>query len=1045
MAEQTFRSPGFFEREIDLSQREQEIIGTPGGVIGTAEMGPAFVPVTVGSFSDFSARFGELDSTRFGPYAVNEFLKHRTALTYVRVLGAGANETSTDIENTRTYGTVKNAGFQVVGRAPTGAGVGQGGVHFLCARHHVSASLEAVGYPIFSDNDSYALASNVANLVRGVLFLATGTFAHVLDYNENFPKWGLYYGRDGTDLCTIGPNADPYMKGKFKFILSSSTSGANFGNDQGIAGVRILTASLDPANKSYIANILNTDPGRFQIDEHLLYLDFAVENEVATVSTLTSSVGLVSGSLATDSKSSVAYRDIYGRYDTRYSPSTTPSIISQPFGNKEYDLFSFETISDGGASSDKYKISISNIQRSINPQSEYGTFTVEVRKFDDTDTNKQTVEQYPLCTLDPNDDDFVARKIGDFKVVFDFDAEDKGERRLSLSGKYPNISSRVRIKMSTPFEEGNVPKSALPFGFKGIPVLKTTTGITDSEVGTNLLWCSGSVNTNDVLVTSRTSLTSSIVPPLPFTFKTTRGAVNTSPSIAAGSPGDDEIADSRYYWGTKVTTLPQTSSLAKAIFNSNASSKINELVRSYTKFMGISKMGGLLTGTLVNDVNDNKFTLSRVALFNTLGGKTLNNAVGAEITGSQNEHMLEACYLRNGNPDATNYTITDGVRADRLTLASLLAVTSSVYFNKFADYNKFTTLFYGGFDGNNILNADMRKMDDRASSADTGGLAVADPNVGLYAYGGTTAWNAGLADKNNTVASYRAASEIILDPMQTRINLLAIPGQRDSYVTDYVLGLTSDYAQALYLLDLAAYTDDGTRVFDNDTNINKVDVTKTSENFDGRAVNNNYAATYFPDISINDDENGRPVRVPSSVAAMAAIGFNDSIAYPWFAPAGFNRAALDFVVNTAARLNKDDRNKLYDARINPIASFPNAGFVIFGQKTLQQAKSALDRVNVRRMLLEVKRVVGKVANKIVFEQNNAETRARFVSQVTPLLALIQSQQGVDQFKIVCDSSNNSDEDVESNRLNGRIVVVPTRAVEFIAIDFIITTSGVIFV
>ena len=160
--------------------------------------------------------------------------------------------------------------------------------------------------------------------------------------------------------------------------------------------------------------------------------------------------------------------------------------------------------------------------------------------------------------------------------------------------------------------------------------------------------------------------------------------------------------------------------------------------------------------------------------------------------------------------------------------------------------------------------------------------------------------------------------------------------------------------------------------------------------------------------------------------------------------AGFNRGALDSVVNTTVRLTTANRDELYENRINPIANFPNGGFVIFGQKTLQQAQSALDRVNVRRMLIEVKRLVSDVANKIVFEQNTPRTRSKFVAQVTPLLAVIQSQQGIDQFKVVMDSSNNASEDIESNRLNGRIILVPTRAVEFIAIDFIITNAGVSF-
>ena len=126
MAEQTFKSPGFFEREVDLTKREAEVVGVPAGVIGTAETGPAFVPTTVGSFSDFEKKFGSLDPDMFGPYAVKEFLKHKNALTYVRVLGAGANSNATDIANTRSAGIVKNAGFRVIGsQATSGSSLGR--------------------------------------------------------------------------------------------------------------------------------------------------------------------------------------------------------------------------------------------------------------------------------------------------------------------------------------------------------------------------------------------------------------------------------------------------------------------------------------------------------------------------------------------------------------------------------------------------------------------------------------------------------------------------------------------------------------------------------------------------------------------------------------------------------------------------------------------------------------------------------------------------------------------------------------------------------
>ena len=209
-------------------------------------------------------------------------------------------------------------------------------------------------------------------------------------------------------------------------------------------------------------------------------------------------------------------------------------------------------------------------------------------------------------------------------------------------------------------------------------------------------------------------------------------------------------------------------------------------------------------------------------------------------------------------------------------------------------------------------------------------------------------------------------------------------------------------------------------------------------------LNTSYGAAYYPWVQIRDTISDSLLFVPPSVVALGTYSSAQKNSELWFAPAGFNRGALDFVRNTGTRLSAEDRDTLYDNRINPIANFPNGGFVIFGQKTLQQARSALDRVNVRRMLLEVKRIVSEVANKLIFEQNTPATRAKFVAQVTPLLSVIQSQQGVDQFKVVMDSSNNTQEDIEQNRLNGQIILVPTRAVEFIAVDFIITNSGVSF-
>jgi len=595
---------------------------------------------------------------------------------------------------------------------------------------------------------------------------------------------------------------------------------------------------------------------------------------------------------------------------------------------------------------------------------------------------------------------------------------------------------------------GEVPSDSVPFGFRGLPSLKTSNNLNQSSAlayGTARLYASGSGITAATLsVSGATDLTGSFVPPVPLRFKCTKGNVDVAGGFA-GKPGLDELADSRYYWGVKFERCPPTGTLANSIFNSNASSEQNKLVKSYTKLLGIAGLDALVTGSSVDAFNSNKFTLSRVALGNRLEGSTLVDAIHNKITGSANEHMLEAAYIRNGVPDMSNYSVSDGTLTDRITLGSLVSITSSVYFNKFVDYNKFSNFFYGGFDGVNILDSDMARLNDRAASSDPGGKAAGSLDIGLRKYTGTTTltdYDDGIGQNNNIVMSYKAGAKIMTDPMVTRINILAIPGQRDSFITDYASSRTREYSQAIYLMDIPAYTDGIARIFDNDEK--KVDTTKTIQQFAARALDNNYVAAYYPDVSLRNIDTGRVTRVAASVAALSALGFNDAVSYPWFAPAGFNRAALSSVANTAVRLNKADRDELYDARINPIASFPNAGFVIFGQKTLQQAKSALDRVNVRRMLLEVKRLISNVARKIVFEQNTPTTRSRFISQIMPLLTMVQQQQGIDEFRVVMDASNNSQDDIESNRLNGRIVLVPTRAVEFISVDFIITNAGVSF-
>ena len=1053
MAEQTFRSPGFFDQEIDLSGQRVTTSGTPAGVIGTAEKGPAFVPVTVGSFADFQTKFGTLDARRFGPYAVQKWLDNRTALTYVRLLGAGANESTSDIASTRDSGFVKNAGFRITGSVSSDTSLpgNQGCVQFIVAKHNAQAD-EINGFPMFTDNSSIGNADSMF-LVRGAVLMATGTRLMAMD------NTGTYADQTsaGYNSALVGSIASsPLDQSKyFKLIISSST-GKNWSYNESQDGIKILTASLDPHDANYIGKVLNTDPLKFQEEEHLLYLDYAVEHDLApVVSDNVATVALVSGSSnkSTAAGTQVEFLQVFGRYDSRYTTPQTTDFISQPFGEAEYALFRFETLDDGAYANEKFKISIAAIRASTNEKQPFGSFEVQVRAFDDSDINSAIIERYPNCSLDPTSDRYVARLVGDKKVRFDWDQETPEERRLVVTGKYPNVSQRIRIVMNEQVDLGQIPKTSLPFGFRGVPGLKTTDSLTDSLSA--LLGLNGETlgdaKTGRLAVfntsgTSVVSATGSIIPPMPLRVKVTRGAVlGTSPAFL-GHPGATEGVDGRLYWGVKTDPIPVSSSNDSTLGQTNAALRandgagINPLVRSYTKFQGIAKMDSLVTGTGADFFNDNKFTLARVALYNA--ASQLSD-VPVQVTGTATEHMLQAAYVRNGRPNPSTYTVTDGVRTQRVTMASLIA-TSSALFNRFTDFNKFTNVFYGGFDGVNILDEDQNYFRDRSLSNNSGGKAqkvpVAADRVGLALIGGVN--QAGGARLNNNVASIRAAVDIITNPVTSKINLLAIPGAREPFVTDYASNAVKSYGLALYLMDPVEYDKSSNRLYDDSAA--KSDVTKTISLFETRAIDNNYVATYFPDVSVTDDVNNRVVQVPPSVAAMGALGFNDRTQQVWFAPAGFNRGSLDFVTNVENRLSANDRDALYDAKINPIATFPRAGFVIFGQKTLQVAQSALNRINARRMLIDIKRRIGDIAKRLVFEQNTPAVRAQFVAETIQTLTFVQARQGIEAFKVICDDTNNPPSVVEQNRLKGSVQVVPTRAVEFISVDFVITNNGVSF-
>lgn len=1013
MAEQTFKSPNFYEREIDLSTpRETGPVGVPAAIIGTANKGPAFVPVTFANFNEFTQTFGNLDPKHFGPYAVNEFLKHRTSLTYMRVLGAGSNDSDLDLSNTLSYGIVKNAGFALSGssKVSTTDSRNPGVVQFLVASHDVTSN-EALGAPMFNDNNTTSGASSV-NLVRGVIMTPNTARVMILTSSQ-------------AASVSVNDSTSADEDGKFKILISSSL-GPQFYTTDGLSGVQVLTASFDPSSKDYFAKILNTDPDKFYQSQHYLHADFAVDANVAHVSNA-NSIGILSGSgnTSTSGDPSKYFREVFGSYNTRFTSPKTSYFISQPYGTTEYDLFKIEALDDGEHANSLYKVSISNIKASTNDANKFGTFNVQIRDWHDTDTSLAVIEQFSNCSLDPMSPNYIAKLIGDRKVFYNFDTQNPGEKRLVASGKYANRSKYVRVIMNPSVEKGLVPQDALPFGFRG----------------PNLLNVNPSTNVTDVLSISESrlagqlsgaglSLSSSFLPPVPFRFKVTRGEVSTTQTFT-GEPGSTEQSNLAYYWGVKFERNSTSSDPGSTdVLNANVVSEKNSLLESYTKFVGIEKLDALITGSSADVINNNKFTLANVALYN----ESFDH-----LTSSINAHMRQAAYIRNASLDSTDYTWSENNRR-RLTFASLLTSGSAPVFNRFSSYMKFTNFMYGGFDGTNFLNRDARRLNDKSVSFDDGGGASPNNDILGFPVGKNPS---GKDVSNNGVASYLSAVDIMTNPLESNNNILALPGIREPYICEQTMKKVRDYGLSMYVMDIPSYDDAGNRLYDDSTE--KPNINYTTNNFDGRSIDNDYAAVYYPDIFIDDATNRRKVKVPPSIAAISALGYNDRVTYPWFAPAGFNRAALDFVTNVGVRLNVSDRDRLYESRINPIATFPRLGYVIYGQKTLKINKSALDRVNVRRLMLEIKRIIIGIAQRIVFEQNTPAVRNKFVADASFQLGLIQAQAGVEAFQVVMNETNNTQEDVDLNRLNGRIVVVPTRVVEYIAIDFIITNSGVQFV
>jgi len=623
-----------------------------------------------------------------------------------------------------------------------------------------------------------------------------------------------------------------------------------------------LSTDLNSAN--YIGNFFGTTP-----DSAKGAYVYAVFPEAVT---------LAGQSITLSAETSSVILNFSGSVDGRYSNAVTPWVQSQELAGQNIDLFKLHTISDGNGANTEIKTSFLNIRPSTDVDDPFGTFSMLVRRYNDTDARPDVLEQYDNLTLDPNSPNYIARVIGN-----SLPTEDQVTGEMYYQGDFPNRSKYIIVEMS----EDSIPEAALPFGFGSVrvPVNVAPEELPD-PIYTTTRWISGSV------------------------------------------PGYNlEAVDRRSYYGWT--------------FGSSAGTN--------PAYLAPIPSGALFTEAAFN----------------------LENIVD----------------------------VPDGETAKAITLADVESLP----------YRRFTVPFQGGFDGLNP-----------ARKIALGGDIVATNSQGFN-----------IANSQSPGSkAYAKALRSISNPEQWDFNLLVLPGviyALHSYVADTALSLCEERGDCFYIMDTVGL------------NAGLADaVGKAGE------IDSNYAATYYPWLRVIDTNTNRLLWVPPSVILPEIYAYNDNVAAEWFAPAGLNRGGIASAVGVRVRLPQPSRDTLYEGKVNPIAQFPGQGIAIWGQKTLQRRKSALDRVNVRRLLIAVKKFIASASRYLVFEQNVESTRNRFLNIVNPYLASVQERSGLYAFRVIMDESNNTPDVIDRNILFGQLYLQPTKTAEFIILEFNVLPTGAVF-
>ena len=811
--------------------------------------------------------------------------------------------------------------------------------------------------------------------------------------SDGVPQIALSASTYSGSHIMVGDTGAPY---EFKVQIKNASGSSD--------AVTSYTCNFNENSSRYIRKVFNTNPQKTNaavaspgtavqyflgetFDRHLKAnassADIAASNTGRTMGSVTK---LING--ASTSGSNYLGHSAQGAQSPtiiscRLSPSSTPE-----------GLFTIHALNvPGDWTSRNIKVSIADIKRATNNENSYGSFSVIVRSLRDSDNVVQIIERFDECDLNPDSLSYVARKIGDKYLDWDED-----ERRYIEKGNHLNNSRFIRIEMGNNVEAGLIDSALLPFGFQGIVKY-------DDEELTNASSADGNWATGSIQAIKFPTLGGGAADDVWCS-----GSVFAllSPTDAFASGGD-----------LKIKALYPAPELRVSASAGNLSNKTD----AYFGLQTTQTAGGTV------------FDRSTIDLLRPRGGMVGNMFSGASSNVREVSVEFTLDDIVNSGSGVTGVWVS-GSHAGNLASPMGPGIVSSLTFVNGAvsgvldqGFDRFTAPVYGGFDG-----VDITEMDPFNSSTRTLPSDATDKTS--YEFN-----------------SIRRAITSIADPEVVEMNMAVAPGLRQESLTTQLIDTCEDRADALAIIDLPQgylpRAQSNASVSDRRGNTAS-SVTQAINALRTRGLNSSYGCTYYPWVRCRDTLNGSDVWLPPSIPALGTFSSSQRKTQVWFAPAGFNRGGLTEgsagipVVDVAHQLRRKDRDDLYAANINPIAKFPAEGIVIFGQKTLQITPSALDRISVRRLMIFVKKRISQIAAGLLFDPNVKQTWLRFTAQVNPFLSDVKTNFGLSDFKVVLDDSTTTPDLVDRNIMYAQIFLKPTRAIEYIAIDFNISHTGASF-